>query len=149
MKGHTMLNFTPLMTRTAIAKSLGFLVGLIGFWGTRTMLPTADPLLAWGVLALFVTIGGVVGISGTVNHIPIFKLAYPPWLRGGLMGGWFTFLTILFGYDMLAQALISISYLPEFFKNPWWMIADGIVVGALIDIIVSRLVKNVPDLYVA
>ena len=139
-----MLNFTPLMTRTAIAKSLGFLVGLIGFWGTRTMLPTADPLLAWGVLALFVTIGGVVGISGTVNHIPIFKLAYPPW-----MGGWFTFLTILFGYDMLAQALISISYLPEFFKNPWWMIADGIVVGALIDIIVSRLVKNVPDLYVA
>ena len=50
---------------------------------------------------------------------------------------------------MLAQALISISYLPEFFKNPWWMIADGIVVGALIDIIVSRLVKNVPDLYVA
>tara|TARA_R110002051_G_scaffold57104_2_gene105785 strand:- start:11141 stop:11575 length:435 start_codon:yes stop_codon:yes gene_type:complete len=144
-----MFNFTPLMTRTAIAKSLGFIVGLIGFWGTRTMLPTADPLLAWGVLALFLTIGGVVGISGTVHRIPMFNVVYPPWLRGGLMGAWFTFLSVIFGYDMLAATFQNIAYLPDVFKNPWWMIADGIVVGALIDIIVSRIVKNVPDLYVA
>lgn len=142
-----MFNFSPLMTRTALAKSLGFVAGLIGFFGTRTVTPTADPLLAWGILALFITIGGVVGISGTVSRIPIFNLRYPPWIRGGLMGAWFTFLCVLFGYDMLAQAFQSISYLPEFMRNPWWIIADGIVVGALIDIIVSRVVKNVPDLY--
>lgn len=147
LKGHAMLSFTPLMTRTAMAKTLGFIAGLIGFYGTRTIAPTADPLLAWGILALFITIGGVVGISGTVTRIPIFNLPYPPALRGGLMGAWFTFLCVIFGYPLLSDAFQTITYLPDFMKNPWWMIIDGIVVGAVIDIIVSRLVKNVPDLY--
>lgn len=142
-----MQHFTPLMTRTAIAKTLGFIAGIIGFYGTRAVTPTADPLFAWGILALFMTIGGVVGISGTVARIPIFNLPYPPWLRGGLMGAWLTFLCVLFGYNMLQPAFQTISYLPDFMQKPWWMIADGIVVGAVIDIIASRLVKDIPDLY--
>lgn len=142
-----MFKFTPLMKRTAIAKTLGFVAGLVGFFGTRAVSPAADPLFAWGILALFLSIGGIVGVSGTVTRIPLFNLPYPPWLRGGLMGAWFTFLCVLFGYDMLSESFQTVSYLPDFMKKPWWMIADGIVVGAVIDIVVSRIVKDVPDLY--
>lgn len=143
-----MSTFTPTMTRTAIAKSLGFVFGLLGFYGTRTLMPAADPLLAWGVLALFLTIGGVVGIVGVIGHIPLVGWRFPPVIRGAEMGGWFAFLAVLFGYDMIAEAVASVGWIPAAFSSPWWMIVDGMVVGALIDVIASRLVHGLPDAYV-
>lgn len=144
-----MLHFTPLMKRATLAKSLGFLAGIIGFFGTKAAAPNADPLFAWGILALFISIGGIVGIIGIIKHVPIFNLPLPPLIRGGAMGAWFTVLCVIFGYDMINVALQDISYLPDFLRNPFWMVLDGFFIGAAIDMIVSRVVKDLPDLFSA
>jgi len=142
-----MFNFTPMMTRSALAKGLGFLVGLFGFFGTRVISPNADPLFAWGIFALFISIGGIVGVIGIIKRIPLLNVPLPPVLRGGAMGAWFTFLCVIFGYDMINVAMQDISYLPDFMRNPFWMVLDGFFLGAAIDMIVSRVVKDVPDLF--
>lgn len=142
-----MLEFTPLMSRTAIAKTLGFVAGLIGFFGTRNVAPTADPMLAWAILFLFLTIGGLIGVIGTVRRIPLFEFNFSPLLRGGFMGGWVTLVCVFFGFNMLSDAFKTIAYLPTFMQSPWWFILDGVIVGAVIDVIASRLIKDVPDLY--
>lgn len=141
------MNSTPLMARATIAKSLGLFAGIIGFFGTRLAAPDANPLFAWGILALFISIGGIVGILGIIQRIPVLNIPLPPVVRGGAMGAWFTFLCVLFGYDMIGAALQNISYLPAFMHNPFWMIFDGLVVGAVIDVIATRSVKGVPDLF--
>lgn len=142
-----MFTATPLMTRATIAKSLGFLAGIVGFVATRAVAPNADSLFAWGILGLFISIGGIVGIIGVIKRVPIFNIPLPPVVRGAVMGGWFTFLCVLFGYDMIGKAFQTISYLPEFMHNPFWMVFDGVVLGATIDVVASRLIKDVPDLF--
>jgi len=54
---------------------------------------------------------------------------------------------VIFGYDMINVAMQDISYLPDFMRNPFWMVLDGFFLGAAIDMIVSRVVKDVPDLF--
>lgn len=137
-----MQTLSPLMVRSAIAKSLGFVFGIAAFVATREMMPDAPPLMAWGVLALYVTIGGVVGITGQIEEVPLFGLPFPVWARGAVMGAWLTLLVILFSAPILVEAVQSLTFLPQVLQSPWWMIVDGAIAGAIIDVIVTFWVGN-------
>ena len=137
-----MFGFTPLMQRTAVAKTLGFIIGLIGFFFIRAFAPDADPLMAWAFLALYLTIGGVVGVIGSITHMPIFNVPYPPALRGGIMGAWFAILAVLFGYQNLTDLLMQMDFLPSFLQSTVWIIVEAAIIGALLDVIVTRVIGD-------
>lgn len=128
---------SPLIKRTSTAKSLGFVFGLVGFAVIRLAAPETPILLAWGWLALTVTIGGIVGIIGLIDRIPLLDWPLPAWLRGGMMGAWMVVLVLLFGYPVLVDTLNEVEILPDAFKSPLWIILDGFLLGAMMDVIVT------------
>lgn len=139
--------FSPLMKRTALAKAAGLLVGVVGFYMIRTTIPTADPLLAWGVLALCLTIGGLIGVVGTAGRIPLLDWPLPSAVRGAMMSGWVALLVLFFGHGAMGDAILTSQFSVFGLTSPWWLILDAMVIGALIDGFVTWAVKDVPDLY--
>ncbi len=139
-----MHSFSPLIIRIALAKTLGTIIGIIAFFMIRKLMPTTDPLLAWGVLALFVTIGGLVGISGIIKQIPLLNIRYSPILRGGSMGAWLGLVAAIFGFHMIQDGLITLNFMG--LTSPWLIIIDAFIAGAFIDVICTRMVKNVPNM---
>jgi hypothetical protein len=72
-----------LVTRIAIGKGVGFLVGLIGFIFLPYFLPEAGWLIRWGILLWYTTLGAIIGVFGvcqakrpqhsyTVDSAPLF-----------------------------------------------------------------------------
>ena len=64
-----------LMTRIAIGKALGFVVGGIAFLFLPHFWPDAGLLLRWGILLWYTTLGAIIGVFGLVNrrlnrHLP-------------------------------------------------------------------------------
>jgi len=68
-----------LMTRIAIGKGIGFLVGLVGFFLLPQLLPEAGSLIRWGILFWYTTVGAIIGVFGVFTYHPILKLPFPWW----------------------------------------------------------------------
>lgn len=66
-----------LITRIAIGKGIGFLVGLAGFVSLPFFLPDVSWLLRWGILFWYTTVGAVIGVFGVFTWHPILKLPMP------------------------------------------------------------------------
>ena len=70
-----MFRANPLIARLAIAKSLGFLYGLIWLLVLPADLPEVGPYLPWGALLWFTTMGGIIGMVGLFDRHPL----WPAW----------------------------------------------------------------------
>ena len=135
----------PLMHRTIVAKTTGFVFGLIAFFLLPLLMEAPDLMFRFGLLAFYLTLGGLVAIVGVFDRHPAFPgLGLPWWIRGTLMGGWLALLVILFAYEPLA--LIISSVLGGAFSSPWWLLLEGAIAGALIDFIATRLAGEGEDL---
>ncbi len=66
-----------LVTRIAIGKGIGFLVGLIGFISLPFFLPEAGWLIRWGILLWYTTLGAIIGVFGVFTWHPVLKLPMP------------------------------------------------------------------------
>ena len=76
-----MFSNPSLMTRIAVGKLVGFLIGLIGLLSLPYFWPEADWLLRWGILLWYTTVGAVIGMFGVYTWHPILKLPMPWWVR--------------------------------------------------------------------
>ncbi len=68
-----------MVTRIAIGKDIGFLVGLIGFISLPFFLPEAGWLIRWGILLWYTTLGAIIGVF---TWHPVLKLPMPWWMGG-------------------------------------------------------------------
>ena len=100
-----MFSNSSLLTRIAIGKGLGFLIGLIGFTLLPFMLPDSGWLLRWGLLLWYTTMGGMIGVMGVITWHPVLKLPMPWWFRAPLIGGWMNFVLAFFAYDELQRLI--------------------------------------------
>ena len=127
-----MLQPKSLMTRIVIGKTIGFVIGLIGF----TMLPLVVPDPGWmlrlGVLFWYITVGAIIGVFGVVTWHPILKIPFPWWFRAPVLGGWMNFVLALFAYDKMQLVIDSMFGTDGFIRSPFWVIAEGMLVGLLI-----------------
>jgi hypothetical protein len=57
-----------ILTRIAVGKGVGFLIGLAGFIIMPMLWPEAPELLRWGILLWYATLGAVVGVFGVLNY---------------------------------------------------------------------------------
>ena len=127
-----------LMTRVAIGKGIGFLIGLIGFVCLPYFLPEADWLIRWGILLWYTTLGAIIGVFGVFTRHPLFNLPMPWWIRAPLVGAWMNFVLTFFAYDTMRAMLLSVFGEGGALASPFWFVAEGAIIGLVIGYFATR-----------
>lgn len=127
-----------LVTRIAIGKGIGLLVGLLGFVTLPFFLPEAGWLIRWGILLWYTTLGAIIGMFGVFTWHPVLKLPLPWWFRAPLIGAWMNFVLTFFAYDAMAAMMLSLFGADGLLLSPFWFTAEGALVGLLIGFCATR-----------
>lgn len=127
-----------LVTRVAIGKGVGLVIGLIGFGFFEIFLPGADWMLRWGVLLWYTTLGAIIGVFGVFTWHPVLKLPFPWWIRAPLLGAWMNFVLTFFAYDLMKAVLVDIFSQTDILTSPFWFVVEGAVVGLIIGYFATR-----------
>ena len=134
-----------LMTRIVTGKTVGFLVGITGFFVMPLVMPDAGLMLRWGILLWYTTFGAIIGTFGVFNWHPILKLSMPWWFRGIFMGGWLNFVMAFFAYEKLSAALVHLFGEGSVLSSPFWIVLEGALIGLLIDYLATRFGGEGPE----
>ncbi len=121
-----------LITRIAVGKLLGLIVGLLGFFALPHIVPEADPMLRWGVLLWYITLGAIIGVFGVFTWHPVLKLPMPWWFRAPLVGAWMNFLLTFFAYAAMDQVMLAMFGEQGMLRSPFWFVLEGALIGLLI-----------------
>lgn len=127
-----------LVTRIAIGKGIGFVIGLLGFILLPFFVPEAGWLIRWGILLWYTTLGAIIGVFGVFTWHPILKLPMPWWFRAPLLGAWMNFVLTFFAYDAMAAMMVSMFGAEGFMQSPFWFTAEGAIVGLIIGYFATR-----------
>jgi len=133
-----MFESNSLMTRIAVGKLLGAIIGVTAFFFIPQYLPDASVTLHWGVFLWYITFGAIIGVFGIYTKMPIINVATPWWIRGAYIGAWLNLIISLIAYDDLAQLMVSIFGQDGLLSSPYWMVLEGAVFGFLIDYFATR-----------
>lgn len=131
-------NNPSLMTRIAIGKALGLMIGLIAFFIIPVLWPEPDPFLRWGVLLWYTTLGGMIGLFGVVSYHPVLHLPLPWWARSAIVGGWFNFVLAFFVREPVGALLAQLFGEGSVMASAFWLVAVGLLVGWLIGFLATR-----------
>ena len=121
-----------LTTRIGVGKLIGFLIGLAGFFTLPIFAPEADPMLRWGILLWYATMGAIIGVYGVYTYHPVLHLPLPWWIRAPMIGGWLNFVLVFFAHAQMHTVLVAMMGETSAFTSPWWFVAAGVVVGLVI-----------------
>lgn len=121
-----------LVTRIAVGKAAGLGFGLAGFLILPYLVPDADPLMRWGVLLWYMTLGALIGIAGVLDWQPELDLPFPWWVRAPLLGGWMNFVLTFLIYDRLAEFGAALFGADSLLASPFWFVAEGALIGLAI-----------------
>jgi hypothetical protein len=119
--------------RTALAKGVGFIIGLIGFFLVPALVPGEGLWLRIGILLWYTTVGAMIGVLGLFDHHPFFGFPMPFWFRGIVFGGWANLLLVFLMHDRLSVIMQRLEGPLAVFGNPLWIVAEGAVVGLIVD----------------
>jgi hypothetical protein len=133
-----MFSNPSLMTRIAIGKGIGFIVGLVAFFSLPFFLPDASGLFRWGILFWLTTVGAFIGVFGVFTWHPILRLPMPWWFRSALIGSWMSFVLTFFAYDEM-KAIMVLTFGPDgVLSSPFWSVIDGAIFGMIIGYFATR-----------
>jgi len=127
-----------LLTRLAVAKMVGLLIGLIGFLLIPIITPGAPAPARWGVLLWYPTMGAVIAMLEVLNDTGALPWNVPWWLRGAAVGAWFNTLCVMVGDDFMAEFLANMLGPDSPFATAWLFVPEGAAAGAVIAYLVMR-----------
>ncbi|WP_394130514.1 hypothetical protein [Shewanella maritima] len=127
-----MLTSPSLFTRCVVAKSIGFALGLLGFFVLPMMQADIAPKMQWAMLLWYTTFGGIIGVIGVFTYHPMLKINLPWWLTSGVIGAWLNFVLTLFIYDDLVVLMGALFGEQGWFTSPYWFALEGLMVGVFI-----------------
>lgn len=133
-----MFSNPSLITRIAIGKSVGFVIGLLGFFMLPAMFGENDLMVRWGFVFWYTTVGAFIGVFGVFTWHPVLNLPMPWWFRSIWIGAWMNFVLTLFIFDRLQ------SYMTVYFgengalSSPFWFVFEGALVGLLMGFLATR-----------
>ena len=133
-----MFGAPKIVTRIAIGKSIGLLVGLTGFFILPEINPETDGMLKWGFLFWYITFGAFIGIVGLFDRHPILKFPMPWWLRAPLLGAWLNLVLTMVAYEKLQQIMLVVMGSDSTFTSPFWFVLEGAAIGLLIGFFATR-----------
>jgi len=127
-----------LITRIAIGKLIGLIVGLIGFVAMPWFWPEAGWMIRWGVLLWYTSLGAIIGVFGVLTWHPILRLPMPWWFRAPVIGAWMNFVLTFFAHEAMENMLISTFGVDGLLTSPFWFVLEGALVGLLIGYFATR-----------
>ncbi|MEX2450861.1 MAG: hypothetical protein WD407_08405 [Rhodospirillales bacterium] len=127
-----------LITRIAVGKGIGFLIGLIGFIALSFFVPDVGWHIRWGILLWYPTLGAIIGVFGVFTWHPVLRLPMPWWLRAPFLGAWMNFVLTLFAYDTMDWIIAALFGANGFIQSPFWFVLEGALVGLLIGYFATR-----------
>ncbi len=133
-----MLGNPSLMTRVAIGKGIGLVVGIIGFVFLPSFLPDADLMLRWGILLWYTTFGAIVGVFGVFDSHPVLQLPLPWYIRAPAIGAWLNFVLVFFAHDAMRAVMTSVFGADGALQSPFWFVAEGAIIGLIIGFFATR-----------
>ena len=134
-----------LVTRIAVGKTVGLAFGLIGFLMMPYILPDADPMMRWGFLLWYTTLGAIIAIFGVFTWHPVLQLPMPWWVRAPLLGAWMNFVLTLLIHDQLRQFSLALFGPNSLLTSPFWFVAEGAIVGLVIGYACTRVGGEGPE----
>ena len=133
-----MFDRPSLVTRIAIGKGIGFVIGLLGFLLLPLFVPEAGWLIRWGVLLWYTTLGALIGMVGVFNRHPVLNLPMPWWVRAPFLGAWMNFVLTFFAYDTMEAMITAMFGVGGVLQSPFWFTAEGAIVGLVIGYFATR-----------
>ena len=118
-----------MITRIAIGKAIGLVVGTIGMLATPVFFPDVDFLTRIGILLWYPTMGAFVGVFGIFTRHPVLDMPMPWWVRAPLIGAWMNFVLVFFAHQTMSNVLASLTGMNV---SPFWFVLEGGLVGGLI-----------------
>lgn len=140
-----MFDKPSLVTRIAVGKAVGFLIGLIGFIALPWLWPDGDAMLRWGILFWYTTVGALIGFTGVFTWHPVLHMPMRWWFRGPVLGAWMNFVLVFFAYDTMARMLTATFGADSALTSPWLFVLEGALVGLLIGWLATRFGGEGPD----
>ena len=128
-----------LITRIAVGKLVGLMVGLIGFALLPMVWPETDDWLRWGILLWYTTLGALIGVFGVFTWHPILKLPMPWWFRAPFLGAWMNFVLVFFAHEKMRAFLTAAFGADGLLQSPFWFVAEGALVGLVIGFAATRI----------
>ena len=134
-----MFESPSLITRIAVGKAAGFLIGI----AAMLVWPLFQPDIGWmpriGILLWYPTLGALIGLFGVFTTHPVLNLPLPWWVRAPMLGAWMNFVLVFFAYDLMASAVSALFGPESAFASPFWFVLEGAIVGLIIGFIATRL----------
>lgn len=127
-----------LMTRIAVGKIVGLIIGLIGFLSLPYFFAEADMLLRLGILFWYITLGAIIGVFGVMTEHPVLKLPLPWWFRSTILGAWMNFVLTFFAYDTMKTLLTGLFDQSGLLTSPFWFVLEGAIVGFVIGFFATK-----------
>lgn len=124
-----------LVTRIAIGKGIGALVGLLGLIFLPYFLPGVGWLPRIGIFFWYTTLGAIIAMFGVY---PVREMPLPWWVRGPLIGAWMNFVLAFFAYDLMKAMLVSVFGPEGFFASPFWFALEGALFGLAVGYFATR-----------
>ena len=140
-----MLAKPSLVTRIAIGKLVGLAVGVIGFFSLPWFLPDPEPMLRWGIVFWYTTLGAIIGVFGVVTRHPVLHLPLPWFVRAPLVGGWMNFVLVFFAHEKMRAMLTGMFGAGSVLTSPFWFVLEGAVVGWVIGYLATRFGGEGPE----
>ena len=133
-----MFSKPSLITRIAIGKTVGFIIGLSAFFMLPSLLGENDLMIRWGFVFWYTTMGAFIGVFGVFTWHPILKLPMPWWFRSVWIGAWMNFVLTLFIYDLMQGYMTSFFGADGIISSPFWFVSEGALVGLLMGFLATR-----------
>ena len=127
-----MFSKPSLLTRIAVGKLVGLLIGAAGFFALPAF-GMDDMKLRIGILFWYTAVGAFIGLAGVMTWHSILKMKLPWWFMGIMIGAWMNFLLILFTFEVFEPMLAANPVMGV--TSPWW----GVLEGALVGLVLSGL----------
>jgi hypothetical protein len=132
--------------RIAIGKGIGLIVGIV----SMTFLPSFGfsvfSMFGFGTLLVFVLMGAMIGFMGQFDRHPVLDFKMTWWMRGAVVGFVFMLMYILLSYASLETIMQSniVSWMG--LSSPFWALIDGVIIGALMGFIETKVAGDGPML---
>jgi hypothetical protein len=137
-----MFSKPSILTRITVAKLIGLLLGVIGFFAAPAF-GIDDMRLRIGILFWYLIVGAFIGMAGVFTWHPMLKMKMPWWFMGPWIGAWMNFVLIMMTWEIFAPLMADGRFWG--FTSPWWCVVEGAIVGLLIGGLTSWIGGEGPE----
>ena len=134
-----LLQRNSLITRIVIGKTIGLIVGLVGFVSLPYFSAGASELARWGVLLWYITFGAIIGVYGVITWHPVLRLPMPWWFRSSVIGAWLNFVVAFFTFETIGSSLAPGFGMTNFAGFAAAFALEGAIVGLIIGFVATRI----------